>query len=99
MNEKWLKAAGIRAVKTFAQALIGAIGASAVLESVDWKVAFSAAILAAILSVLTSIAGLPEVQPEVRDDIEPKEDDVTEEDIKAGIVEAAKADEEGETHE
>lgn len=58
----WMKAAGIRAIKTVAQALVAAIGSSAVLESVDWRVALSTAILAGVLSLLTSIAGLPELK-------------------------------------
>lgn len=58
---KWLKASGIRAVKTCAQTAIGVIGASTVLASVDWKVVLSASVLAGVVSILTSIAGLPEV--------------------------------------
>lgn len=57
----WFKAAGIRAIKTIAQAAISAIGSATVLSHVNWKVAISTAILAGILSLLTSIAGLPEV--------------------------------------
>lgn len=64
MSKKWWKAAGIRAVKTFAQAAIGTIGASVVLADVDWMVVLSASVLAAVLSLLTSVAGLPEVQDE-----------------------------------
>lgn len=64
MTKKWWKAAGIRAVKTFAQAAIGMIGASVVLADVDWMVVLSASVLAAILSLLTSVAGLPEVENE-----------------------------------
>ncbi|MDE6615607.1 MAG: holin [Lachnospiraceae bacterium] len=60
-NKKWLKAAGIRAVKTTAQAAIAGIGAATALGGVDWKLAVSTAILAGIVSVLTSVAGLPEV--------------------------------------
>lgn len=60
-NVKWLKAAGIRAVKTMAQTFIATIGSAAVLAAVDWKVVASATILAGILSIATSIAGLPEV--------------------------------------
>lgn len=59
--KKWWKAAGIRAVKTFAQAFIGTIGAAALLSEVNWQVVISASILAAILSLATSLAGLPEV--------------------------------------
>lgn len=60
--KKWLKAAGIRAVKTTAQTAIATIGTSAVLSAVDWKVVVSASLLAGLLSLLTSIAGLPEVK-------------------------------------
>jgi len=61
MNKKWLKAAGIRALKTVAQTAVATIGSSAVLSAVDWKVVLSASILSGILSLLTSVAGLPEV--------------------------------------
>lgn len=57
----WLKAAGIRAVKTFAQAAIAAIGTSVALNDVDWIRIFSIAGLAAAISMLTSLAGLPEL--------------------------------------
>ena len=60
--EKWLKAAGVRAVKTIAQTASATIGTSAVLSAVDWKVVISASLLAGILSLLTSVAGLPEVK-------------------------------------
>ena len=60
----WIKAALIRAVRTFAQTLLAAIGTTALIESVNWGVAFSTAGLAALLSILTAIAGLPEVKPE-----------------------------------
>ena len=58
--KRWAKAAGIRAIKTMAQAAIGAIGAAAILSEVDWLVVGSTALLAGIVSMLTSIAGLPE---------------------------------------
>ena len=64
MNKAWLKAAGIRALKTVAQTAIATIGTSAVISSVDWRIVISASILAGIVSVLTSIAGLPEVKQE-----------------------------------
>lgn len=57
---KWFKAAGIRAIKTVAQAAIAAIGSSAVFSQIDWKIVGSTALVAGILSLLTSIAGLPE---------------------------------------
>ena len=58
---KWLKAAGIRALKTVAQTAAATIGTTAVLSEVDWKIVVSSAVLAGILSMLTSVAGLPEV--------------------------------------
>ena len=60
--KKWIKAAGIRAIKTVAQTAIATIGTSAVLCEVNWAVVGSAAAVAGILSLLTSIAGLPELK-------------------------------------
>ncbi len=65
MSEKtknWLKAAGIRAVKTVAQTAVATIGTTAVMNEVDWMMVASASALAGILSLLTSVAGLPEVK-------------------------------------
>ena len=59
--KKWLKAAGIRAIKTVCQTAIATIGTAAVLSDVNWIMVLSASILAGILSILTSTAGLPEV--------------------------------------
>ena len=58
---EWCKKSGIRAVKTMAQAAIGAIGAAVTLGAVDWRVVGSTAVLAGVVSVLTSVAGIPEV--------------------------------------
>lgn len=58
---EWGKKAGIRAVKTVAQAAIAGIGTAAVIGQVDIKYVVSAAVLAGVLSLLTSVAGIPEV--------------------------------------
>lgn len=64
MTKKWLKAAGIRAIKTVAQSALGMIGAAAVIEDVSWIMVLSASVLAGIVSLLTSVTGLPEVKGE-----------------------------------
>ena len=60
-NSEWWRAAGIRAVKTVAEAAIAGIGTAAAMSEVDWRYVISAAVLAGILSILVSIKGLPEV--------------------------------------
>jgi len=65
MSEKtkiWLKAAGVRAVKTIAQTAIATIGTTAVISGVDWTIVLSSAAVAGIVSLLTSLAGLPEIK-------------------------------------
>lgn len=57
----WLKAAGVRAIKTIAQTAVATIGTSAALGEVNWIMVASASALAGVLSLLTSVAGLPEV--------------------------------------
>ena len=64
MTKKWFKAAGIRALKTFAQTAVATVGTSAIISEVNWIVVASASLLAAILSLLTSVAGLPKVKDE-----------------------------------
>lgn len=61
-SRTWIKAAGIRALKTVCQTAIATIGTSALMSQVDWRMVVSASVLAGILSVLTSLAGLPEVE-------------------------------------
>ena len=57
----WIKAAGIRAIKTVAQTAVATIGTAVAMGNVDWLMVASASALAGILSVLTSVAGLPEL--------------------------------------
>ena len=62
-TQNWLKAAGIRALRTVAQSAIATIGTAAVLGDVNWIMVSSAAALAGVLSILTSIVtGLPEAE-------------------------------------
>ena len=60
----WIKAAGIRAIKTVAQTAIAAIGTTALLSEVNFVEVLSASILAGLISLLTSTAGLPELKEE-----------------------------------
>ena len=65
MSEKikrWIKCAGVRAVKTVAQTAVATIGTSALIGDVNWIMVASASCLSGILSILTSIAGLPELK-------------------------------------
>lgn len=58
----WIKAAGVRALKTVAQTAVATIGTAAVMDQVNWIMVTSASLLAGLLSLLTSVAGLPEVK-------------------------------------
>ncbi len=60
----WIKAAGVRALKTVAQTAVATVGTATVLGDVDWLMILSASALAGVLSLLTSVAGLPEVKVE-----------------------------------
>lgn len=59
---KWLRAAGVRAIKTVAQTAIATIGASVTMGEVNWVMVGSASLLAGVVSILTSVAGIPEVK-------------------------------------
>lgn len=64
---KWIKAAGIRAIKTVAQTAIATIGTAIALGEVDWVLVASASALSGTLSLLTSVAGLPELKDGVEE--------------------------------
>lgn len=66
--KKWLKAAGVRAVKTVAQTAVATIGTSVAIGDVNWVMVGSASLLAGILSLLTSVAGLPELSTESKEE-------------------------------
>ncbi len=61
-TKKWLKAAGIRAIKTMAQTAVALLPAAATITAVDWVTVIGTAALAGVASLLTSVAGLPEVK-------------------------------------
>ena len=61
-TKKWLKAAGIRSVKTMAQTVVALIPAAATITQVDWLTVIGTAALAGVTSVITSLAGLPELK-------------------------------------
>lgn len=62
--KQWIKAAGVRAIKTVAQTAVATIGTAAVLQDVNWIMIVSASMLAGVVSLLTSVAGLPELKVE-----------------------------------
>ena len=64
---RWIKAAGVRAIKTVAQTAVATIGTASVLGEVNWTMIVSASLLSGLVSILTSIAGIPEVQVENTD--------------------------------
>lgn len=63
-TKKWLKSAGIRAIKTMAQTFVATIGANTLIGAVDWRIVFSSTALAGIVSLANSVAGIPEVEAE-----------------------------------
>ena len=63
-TKAWFKAAGIRALRTVAQAAIAAIGSGTMFSNIDWKLVVITSLLAGLLSILTSVAGLPEIKEE-----------------------------------
>lgn len=90
--KNWIKKAGVRAVKTVAQAAVAMIGTAAVMSEVDWKMVVSAAMLAGILSLLTSVAGLPELDAEpAGESLETTEDDLLDEEDADALIAADEA--------
>ena len=85
MTKEFWKAALIRAIKTFAQAMVAQIGAGSVgIVQFDWVGALSVSAMAAVLSIFTSLAGLPEVQLSETIyalDNEPDEDDEDDDEV------------------
>lgn len=85
MTKEFWKAALIRAIKTFAQAMVAQIGAGSVgIVQFDWIGALSVSAMAAVLSIFTSLAGLPEVQLSETIyalDNEPDEDDEDDDEV------------------
>lgn len=59
--KEWFKSAGIRALKTMAQAFVAMVGTAAVMQDVQWPMVLSATVLSGVLSLATSVAGIPEV--------------------------------------
>lgn len=65
---KWVKAAGIRALKTMAQTALGMFTVGMAADEVKWSYVASVAVVAGIYSLVTSIAGLPEVEMDKSED-------------------------------
>lgn len=63
-TKKWIKAAAVRAVKTFAQSMASMITVGAAVNELNWGYIASVAAVSAVYSVLTSVAGIPEVEEE-----------------------------------
>lgn len=63
----WIKAAGVRAIKTVSQTALSLISVGALLSEIDWMMVISASAVAGIYSLLTSVAGLPEIKQEEGD--------------------------------
>lgn len=90
--KNWIKKAGVRAVKTVAQAAVAMIGTAAVVQEVDWKMVAGAAVLAGILSLLTSLAGLPELDTKgAGESLETTEDDLLDEEDADALIAADEA--------
>jgi hypothetical protein len=61
-TKKWLKAASIRSLKTFAQSFASLMTVGAAVNEINWGYIASVSLVSAVYSIVTSIAGLPEVK-------------------------------------
>ncbi len=66
--KKWIKAAGIRALKTFAQTAVAMVTVGSAISDINWINVLSISAVAAVCSLLTSVAGLPELKGESEND-------------------------------
>ena len=69
LAKKWCIAAGVRAIRTFAQTFVAFLTVGASMADIDWKLAASVSVVAMIASILTSIGtGIPEVPLKKKED-------------------------------
>ena len=66
--KKWIKAAGIRALKTFAQTAVAMVTVGSAVTEINWINILSVSAVAAVCSLLTSVAGLPELKGDTEND-------------------------------
>ena len=66
-TKTWIKAAAVRAIKTFAQTMVASLTVGAAISDISWRTLLSVSAVAALASILTSIAGLPEVDSKAGD--------------------------------
>ena len=60
----WAKAAGVRAIKTFAQSFVSMVTVGQAFVDINWIHILSVSGVAAVISIVTSLAGLPELKKE-----------------------------------
>ena len=68
-TKKWIKAAGVRAVKTMAQTSVSLITVGNLITELDWVSIIGISATAGVVSMLTSVAGLPEVEEQTNESI------------------------------
>ena len=68
-TKKWIKAAGVRAVKTMAQTAVSLITVGNLITELDWVSIIGISATAGVVSMLTSVAGLPEVEEKTNESI------------------------------